>query len=119
MAVYVDNARVNWRGRHWCHMLADSLEELHGFAKLLGVHRRWFHKTASYPHYDITVEMRDFALSQGALLSDKATIISCARLLKDELVAQSRSSERMYTDSFLAPSKKRQSELFNALKIAA
>lgn len=86
MAVYVDNANILWRNAHWCHLLADSLEELHIFAQQLCLGRRWFHLNASYPHYDITNQMRVRALSQGALVGDRETIISCAKRLKVELL---------------------------------
>lgn len=118
MAIYVDDARVHWRGGQWCHMLADSLEELHIFATLLGVHRRWFHRTASYPHYDITVQMRDCALDQGALLCDKATIILCARVLKAELMAQSPRTKKFRNTSGLNISN-RQPDLFRSQEVVA
>lgn len=75
-------------------MLADSLEELHTFAHQLGLDRRWFHKNASYPHYDITVEMRNNALRNGALLSNRETIIFCAKRLKMELATTTSQSKR-------------------------
>lgn len=85
MAVYVDNARVKWRGRIWCHLLADSFDELHEFAKKLGLQRDWFQHAASYPHYDVTVEVRQIALSIGAIEGSRTEIITCARALKTEL----------------------------------
>lgn len=84
MAIYIDNARIEWRGRQWCHMVADSIEELHEFAKKLGMKRAWFQCSASYPHYDITVEVRAHALKLGALEGNRAQIITCARKLKSE-----------------------------------
>ncbi|MFM0096373.1 DUF4031 domain-containing protein [Paraburkholderia nemoris] len=88
MAVYVDNARIAWRGRHWCHLVADSLDELHGFATLLGLKRGWFQAQASLPHYDVTVEIRDIALSRGAVAVDGRTLVIRGRQLKQELQAQ-------------------------------
>ena len=40
MAVYVDEAIWHWKGRRWCHLMADDLDELHRFAARLGIHRR-------------------------------------------------------------------------------
>lgn len=88
MAVYVDNARIAWRGRQWCHLVADSLDELHGFARLLGLRRGWFQAQASLPHYDVTVEVRDIALSRGAQAADQRTLVLRGRQLKRELHAQ-------------------------------
>ena len=89
MAVYVDNARVEWRGQRWCHLVADSLDELHEFAQRLGLKRTWFQDKASYPHYDVTAFTREKALSLGAKVGSRAEIIACARTLKRQLSAES------------------------------
>lgn len=91
MAVYVDNVKVKWRGRLWCHLVADSIEELHAFARQLGLQRNWFQHAASYPHYDVTVEVRQKALSVGAMKGDRMIIISCARKMKAQLLSESES----------------------------
>lgn len=118
MAIYVDDARIHWRGGEWCHMLADSLEELHAFAGILGVHRRWFHRTASYPHYDITVDVRERAIDQGALLSDKSTIILRAKALKTELMMQSQGGKNFRKASKSICSNQ-QADLFHFQEIVA
>ncbi|WP_233518855.1 DUF4031 domain-containing protein [Paraburkholderia xenovorans] len=81
----MDNARIAWRGRQWCHLVADSLDELHRFAKSLGLKRGWFQAKASLPHYDITVEVRDLALSRGAVQADRRMLVLRGRQLKFEL----------------------------------
>jgi len=96
MAVYVDNARVPWRGRHWCHLVADSLEELHAFARVLGLRRAWFQARASLPHYDVTVETRMVALSHGAHIVDRRTLVSVGRQLKQELADQAERQLRLF-----------------------
>ncbi|MGH8777577.1 DUF4031 domain-containing protein [Paraburkholderia sp.] len=88
MAVYVDNARIAWQGRRWCHLVADSLDELHRFAMSLGLRRGWFQAHASLPHYDVTVEVRDIALSRGAQTADRRTLVMRGRQLRVELQAQ-------------------------------
>lgn len=85
MAIYVDFVCIEFRGHKWCHMLADSLQELHEFAALIDVDRRLFHRNASYPHYDVTVQMRETAIEYGALPADRRKIIECAKKLKIEL----------------------------------
>jgi hypothetical protein len=87
MAVYVDNMQIEWRGKKWCHLVADSIDELHVFAKNLGLRQEWFQYSASYPHYDVTVAIRQKALKLGATEGTKRKIIECARLLKIELQA--------------------------------
>ena len=85
MAVYVDFMQIKFKGYKWCHMLADSLQELHDFAAFIDVDARLFHRNASYPHYDITVQMREIAIAQGAIPADRKKIIECAKKLKIEL----------------------------------
>ncbi|MFC6203290.1 MULTISPECIES: DUF4031 domain-containing protein [Psychrobacter] len=87
MAIYVDFVSIEFKGHKWCHMLADSLQELHDFAELIEVDKRLFHRNASYPHYDITLQMRLTAIENGALAADRKKIIECAKKLKVELKA--------------------------------
>ncbi|WP_288392033.1 DUF4031 domain-containing protein [uncultured Herbaspirillum sp.] len=86
LGIYVDNAQIAWRGRLWCHLVADSLDELHQFARSIGQKRAWFQADASLPHYDITVEARVMALSLGAIPADRRTLISRGHQLKRELL---------------------------------
>ena len=109
MAVYVDDSRLAWRGKSWCHLVADSINELHTFAEQLGLKREWFQDRTMYPHYDVTVQVKERALALGAYAGDKRTIISCAKRLKIELIAykhkdlqviQSHSADRWRVSSF-------------------
>ena len=86
MAVYVDRAKVPFKGKEWCHLMADTLEELHAFAKTVGIDSRLFHRSASYPHYDITLEMRILVIAYGAIDADRKTIIMCGKRLKMQLI---------------------------------
>lgn len=64
MTVYVDDARIEWRGKPWCHMLSDeSFDELHALAKKIGLKRAWFQGD----HYDVTESMRLKAIAAGAV----------------------------------------------------
>jgi len=66
--IYVD--QLQWYGQdkgNWCHMVTDaSLDELHRFAKHIGMKRSWFQDDSQYPHYDLTPNMRMKALRFGA-----------------------------------------------------
>lgn len=95
MAVYVDDEQIPWRGKLWCHLVADTLPELHTFARRLGLREAWFQAKSFYPHYDVTVGVRDRALNMGACMGDRETIITCAKLLKHEL----RSGEQAVSQS--------------------
>ncbi len=70
MAVYVDGAIWEWRGRMWCHLTADSQEELHRFAADLGLARAKFQSRSGRPwvdHYDVPESLRPEAVRLGAL----------------------------------------------------
>jgi len=70
MAVYVDGAIWEWRGRMWCHLTADSEEELHRFAADLGLGRAKFQSRSGRPwvdHYDVPESLRSEAVRLGAL----------------------------------------------------
>ncbi|MEE1993657.1 DUF4031 domain-containing protein [Pseudomonas syringae pv. syringae] len=84
MTIYVDNVKIQWQGREWCHLVAETLHELHSFARALGLKRSWFQGAASYPHYDVTVEIRAKALRLGAREGCRKKIMSCAKALKLE-----------------------------------
>lgn len=88
MTVYVDDSRLSWRGRSWCHLVADSVAELHAFAAQLGLRQEWFQDRTMYPHYDVTVSVQRRALALGAQVGDKRTIVACAKRLRTELSGQ-------------------------------
>lgn len=68
MAVYVDDMRAPYGRMLMCHMIANSLDELHAMADRIGVQRRWFQAPpkASAPHYDIALSKRALAIRAGA-----------------------------------------------------
>lgn len=73
MAVYVDQAAFPFRGEKWCHMWADSDDELLAFADRLGLRRSW-HQTpphASWSHFDLAPTRRARALRLGAIETDR------------------------------------------------
>jgi hypothetical protein len=84
MAVYVDDAIWDWHGRKWCHLLADSEDELHRFAREVGVHRTSYQgpPKTSAPHYDLTSYERDVAIRRGAVACDRAAIVAVFRQVR-------------------------------------
>lgn len=66
MAVYVDNMQAGYGRMKMCHMIADTLTELHEMADKIGVARKWFQNKASFPHYDICLAKKQAALVAGA-----------------------------------------------------
>ena len=84
MAVYVDDPLWRWAGHKWCHMLADSEEELHRFAAMIGVHHLLYQgpPKTSAPHYDITGLERVRALKLGAVACNREQIVAVFRRVK-------------------------------------
>lgn len=64
--IYVDNPIHPWRGKLWCHLVADDIQELHDFARRLGLKKEWFQDHRIQPHYDITEAKRKQAIANGA-----------------------------------------------------
>jgi len=84
MSVYVDDAIWDWHGRKWCHLLADSTDELHRFAHSIGVFRTSYQgppKTPA-PHYDLTSYERGVAIRRGAIICDRAAIVAIYRRVR-------------------------------------
>jgi hypothetical protein len=81
MAVYVDDAIWRWQGRNWCHLIADDIDELHRFARTLGLHRLSYQgpPTTPHPHYDLTAFERNRALRYGANACDRTMIVAVLR----------------------------------------
>lgn len=84
MAVYVDDMNAKYGRMIMCHMLADTDDELHAMADLIGVDRRW-HQKAGTPqsHYDICLAKRSAAVKRGAkeiTVRDSAMLIRKKRL---------------------------------------
>lgn len=76
MAILVDDAIWPWRGRLWAHLVSDtSIEELHAFAQRLGIPERAFQGD----HYDVTDELRDCAIAEGARAVSSRDVVRALR----------------------------------------
>lgn len=79
MACYVDplfdiaGLSKNWPYAQACHLMADTLDELHAMADKLGLRRAWYQGPgkASHPHYDLTPNKRRQAVVLGAVEVDR------------------------------------------------
>lgn len=73
MTVFVDSARIPFRGMLMSHMWADSLDELLTMVDRIGVQRKWLQKPpkASWVHFDISEGKRRLAIVYGAIETDK------------------------------------------------
>jgi hypothetical protein len=78
MAVYVDREENPFGRRIMCHMLADSLEELHAMADKIGMKRSWY-QPKSTPHYDLCQLQRLMAVQAGAIEIDRKRTVQIIR----------------------------------------
>jgi hypothetical protein len=69
---YVGRARTRFR---WCHMIADSVAELHTMADQLGLRREWFQGD----HYDLVPSKRTQAIRRGAIPLKRRDFVTVLR----------------------------------------
>jgi hypothetical protein len=71
VACYVDTVRsypsAGLRFSDYCHLLADSRDELHAMADQLGIPRRFFQDHPWRWHHDLPAHLRPLAIEYGAL----------------------------------------------------
>jgi hypothetical protein len=65
MTVFVDDARIPYRGLEWSHLVAESAEELHAAAAALGLARNRAQDKGRTLHYDLPEEGRRRAIALG------------------------------------------------------
>ena len=82
MTVYVDTVQKPYRRMLMCHMVADTLDELHAMADKIGVRRQWFQSHASTSHYDICKSKKRLALKYGAVELDRRKFVEVIRRLR-------------------------------------
>lgn len=83
MSVYVDDCVYPYGRMMMCHMLADSLDELHAMADKIGVNRKWFQNTRN-PHYDICKSKRALAVGHGAVEINRRQLAELIRKFREE-----------------------------------
>lgn len=82
--VYVDRAQHRYGRMIMCHMLADTIPELHAMADRIGVKRKWFQSDSSTPHYDICKKKRELAIKFGAVDADRRKVVELIRKYRGE-----------------------------------
>lgn len=67
MSLYVDHARIRWRGMLMSHLLADTAEELRQAERDLGLPAGCVQYPGTYrEHLDVSESKRALAISMGA-----------------------------------------------------
>ncbi len=89
MTVYVDGARNGYGRMVMCHMVADTPNELHTMAAMIGLRYDWYQSPdkASFPHYDLSLTRRALALSAGAKELTRQELGAHMKRVKSELIA--------------------------------
>jgi hypothetical protein len=72
--IYVDpllqcKPSAKWPYSQSCHLTGDEPDELHAFAKRLGLRQEWYqdsHPNTKLHHYDLTASKRALAVRLGA-----------------------------------------------------
>jgi Protein of unknown function (DUF4031) len=83
VTVYVDQGRYRYRRMIMCHMLSDSIDELHEMAEEIGMLRRWY-QPFSFPHYDVASNKRELAIKHGAIELDRYGVVDLMRRLRSD-----------------------------------
>ncbi len=97
MAILIDTPRWWHRGQRWSHLVSDaSLDELHDFARRVGIPERGFQGD----HYDIPEEYLDEMLAAGAEMVDSRDLV---RRLKEAGLRLSPAERRARSGSTTPP----------------
>lgn len=90
MSVYVDwptgcLKNANWRWSTVTHLISDDTEELHRFARRIGLKRAWFQtgSLGDFPHYDLTDSKYEQALAAGAVQLTRKTLCDVFQRVRD------------------------------------
>lgn len=79
-----------------CHLTSDgpnAIDELHAFARKLGLKRGWFQERSSWPHYDLTPARRVKALELGAVFVPAKEQARARTTIRDVTFSQSQIAE--------------------------
>ena len=93
MSCYVDTVRsypgAGLKFTEFCHLLADSREELHSMADAVGMPRRFFQDHPWRWHYDLPAPLRVAAVAHGAQEIDLAAVGALLKQRRTEGRAES------------------------------
>lgn len=94
MSVYIDALMAclpnhTWRWSQGCHLVADTEDELHDFARRIGLRKAWHQASPphSISHYDLNAGRRKAAVAAGAVELDRRAFVEKMRELRARGVA--------------------------------
>lgn len=100
MTVYVDDFNITAtvpNGRRtvsgvWCHMTADTTEELVAMAQKIGLQPRYIqHPGKMHEHFDVTAPKRALAVKYGAV---EVGMLESARMMRERWKARQEAERR-------------------------
>lgn len=69
------------------HLISTCLDELHTFAKKIGLKRQWFQQHDKHPHYDLIGSLKTKAVEYGAcVVSSRRIVEICNNVYKTQPV---------------------------------
>jgi hypothetical protein len=85
--VRIDELQLHLESRRYpnrpsAHLTADTIAELHAFAKRIGLRRRRFVAHPLYPYYELSKERHAYALKRGAVLVSSHEQARMRRLIR-------------------------------------
>lgn len=83
MTVYIDDMNFKYGRMIMCHMIADSIDELHIMAGQIGINRKWYQNKPNRPHYDICLSKKALAIKLGAVEINSKELIEKLKELYD------------------------------------
>ena len=94
MSVYIDSAHIpasvqNGARTHtstWCHMMADTTDELLAFASRIGLRPAWIqYRGTPKEHFDVTAGKRWQAVRAGAIEITSAESVALMRAKREQV----------------------------------
>lgn len=76
--VYVDDAFIPHNNKTWCHLMADTDQELEAFAHRVGLPKSWKHGD----HYDLVSSQRLHVIRNGAQRVTAREMVGIRRRLR-------------------------------------
>ncbi len=75
--ILIDAPLVEWRGKRWSHLASDtSYDELHAFAREVGIPERGFDRD----HYDVPEEWYAEVVAHGAVeVTSRVLVVALVR----------------------------------------